>query len=799
MSRLLDSNSSGTADVKQVIGDLKYRLNVAKSDRTHMIGLIVEAKRERIELIEKSWVTEDEVETKIAGKLRKLVKDLKKNKYLTSTAAEDLIAEAIREAETETIKARTKVRKTLQSQLGTLAKSIQDLPKGASAEELAAIQERILALENVPDKSKANATEIAKVKRLAVFIQAELDALGKIPGASGVPPAPGALASAVESNNHNRLINQRIEDLKTDLATVKSASEGGVSGVTTTLRTMNTRVDTNATDIATATRLRNDAREQTKREYIQAIADDADRRKAAIDTKFNHLINSIDATFVRVDDAIWEAKERKDTETAQKLTKYSIDLMKQTTDLRSVKTAVNNALSKVQADANTKFNQLYEGLAGESKARSTDFNRLSKMSDDVMKFTKGVWELADAKNDNIEKYLKEQGDNVEKYIKESHTQVPQQAPQQVGAGKPGQGPPGNPEGSVFIDDGTQLIGGIYQSRQGYPTDWNFDDATKPRQTPAPNERVLVPIQKSSIEEHSNPTVSVRHGRASVQPPAEDDDMHTVGGTFHAADERYHLMRDAGSGGTTESRGGTTESRGGTTISQISRGGTTESRGGTTISQISRGGTTESRGGTTISQISRGGTTESRAGTTVAYPDSEATESRAGTTVAYTDSDATESRAGTTVAYPDDDYTASLLMPLPEESDADTLSEYSRDSDSGSDGTVSMVPVQRNDDDDGSSNRTISLFSRDSDSTVSLAGGAAVYSEQLGKQLGGIFELGTTPYQDDRVQRKNGVRKKDWQQEALEVRQGKQMTRTRKSGNDKRQKVRKRFSRSGKEF
>jgi len=782
MSRLLDSNSSGTADVKQVIGDLKYRLNVAKSDRTHMIGLIVEAKRERIELIEKSWVTEDEVETKIAGKLRKLVKDLKKNKYLTSTAAEDLIAEAIREAETETIKARTKVRKTLQSQLGTLAKSIQDLPKGASAEELAAIQERILALENVPDKSKANATEIAKVKRLAVFIQAELDALGKIPGASGVPPAPGALASAVESNNHNRLINQRIEDLKTDLATVKSASEGGVSGVTTTLRTMNTRVDTNATDIATATRLRNDAREQTKREYIQAIADDADRRKAAIDTKFNHLINSIDATFVRVDDAIWEAKERKDTETAQKLTKYSIDLMKQTTDLRSVKTAVNNALSKVQADANTKFNQLYEGLAGESKARSTDFNRLSKMSDDVMKFTKGVWELADAKNDNIEKYLKEQGDNVEKYIKESHTQVPQQAPQQVGAGKPGQGPPGNPEGSVFIDDGTQLIGGIYQSRQGYPTDWNFDDKTKPRQTPAPNERVLVPIQKSSIEEHSNPTVSVRHGRASVQPPAEDDDMHTVGGTFHAAGERYHLMRDAGSGGTTESRGGTTESR-----------------GGTTISQISRGGTTESRGGTTISQISRGGTTESRAGTTVAYPDSEATESRAGTTVAYTDSDATESRAGTTVAYPDDDYTASLLMPLPEESDADTLSEYSRDSDSGSDGTVSMVPVQRNDDDDGSSNRTISLFSRDSDSTVSLAGGAAVYSEQLGKQLGGIFELGTTPYQDDRVQRKNGVRKKDWQQEALEVRQGKQMTRTRKSGNDKRQKVRKRFSRSGKEF
>ena len=765
MSRLLDSNSSGTADVKQVIGDLKYRLNVAKSDRTHMIGLIVEAKRERIELIEKSWVTEDEVETKIAGKLRKLVKDLKKNKYLTSTAAEDLIAEAIREAETETIKARTKVRKTLQSQLGTLAKSIQDLPKGASAEELAAIQERILALENVPDKSKANATEIAKVKRLAVFIQAELDALGKIPGASGVPPAPGALASAVESNNHNRLINQRIEDLKTDLATVKSASEGGVSGVTTTLRTMNTRVDTNATDIATATRLRNDAREQTKREYIQAIADDADRRKAAIDTKFNHLINSIDATFVRVDDAIWEAKERKDTETAQKLTKYSIDLMKQTTDLRSVKTAVNNALSKVQADANTKFNQLYEGLAGESKARSTDFNRLSKMSDDVMKFTKGVWELADAKNDNIEKYLKEQGDNVEKYIKESHTQVPQQAPQQVGAGKPGQGPPGNPEGSVFIDDGTQLIGGIYQSRQGYPTDWNFDDKTKPRQTPAPNERVLVPIQKSSIEEHSNPTVSVRHGRASVQPPAEDDDMHTVGGTFHAAGERYHLMRDAGSGGTTESRGGTTESR----------------------------------GGTTISQISRGGTTESRAGTTVAYPDSEATESRAGTTVAYTDSDATESRAGTTVAYPDDDYTASLLMPLPEESDADTLSEYSRDSDSGSDGTVSMVPVQRNDDDDGSSNRTISLFSRDSDSTVSLAGGAAVYSEQLGKQLGGIFELGTTPYQDDRVQRKNGVRKKDWQQEALEVRQGKQMTRTRKSGNDKRQKVRKRFSRSGKEF
>ena len=758
MSRLLDSNSSGTADVKQVIGDLKYRLNVAKSDRTHMIGLIVEAKRERIELIEKSWVTEDEVETKIAGKLRKLVKDLKKNKYLTSTAAEDLIAEAIREAETETIKARTKVRKTLQSQLGTLAKSIQDLPKGASAEELAAIQERILALENVPDKSKANATEIAKVKRLAVFIQAELDALGKIPGASGVPPAPGALASAVESNNHNRLINQRIEDLKTDLATVKSASEGGVSGVTTTLRTMNTRVDTNATDIATATRLRNDAREQTKREYIQAIADDADRRKAAIDTKFNHLINSIDATFVRVDDAIWEAKERKDTETAQKLTKYSIDLMKQTTDLRSVKTAVNNALSKVQADANTKFNQLYEGLAGESKARSTDFNRLSKMSDDVMKFTKGVWELADAKNDNIEKYLKEQGDNVEKYIKESHTQVPQQAPQQVGAGKPGQGPPGNPEGSVFIDDGTQLIGGIYQSRQGYPTDWNFDDATKPRQTPAPNERVLVPIQKSSIEEHSNPTVSVRHGRASVQPPAEDDDMHTVGGTYHAAGERYHLMRDAGSGGTTESRGGTT-----------------------------------------ISQISRGGTTESRAGTTVAYPDSEATESRAGTTVAYTDSDATESRAGTTVAYPDDDYTASLLMPLPEESDADTLSEYSRDSDSGSDGTVSMVPVQRNDDDDGSSNRTISLFSRDSDSTVSLAGGAAVYSEQLGKQLGGIFELGTTPYQDDRVQRKNGVRKKDWQQEALEVRQGKQMTRTRKSGNDKRQKVRKRFSRSGKEF
>jgi len=404
------------------------------------------------------------------------------------------------------------------------------------------------------------------------------------------------------------------------------------------------------------------------------------------------------------------------------------------------------------------------------------------MSDDVMKFTKGVWELADAKNDNIEKYLKEQGDNVEKYIKESHTQVPQQAPQQVGAGKPGQGPPGNPEGSVFIDDGTQLIGGIYQSRQGYPTDWNFDDKTKPRQTPAPNERVLVPIQKSSIEEHSNPTVSVRHGRASVQPPAEDDDMHTVGGTFHAAGERYHLMRDAGSGGTTESRGGTTESR-----------------GGTTISQISRGGTTESRGGTTISQISRGGTTESRAGTTVAYPDSEATESRAGTTVAYTDSDATESRAGTTVAYPDDDYTASLLMPLPEESDADTLSEYSRDSDSGSDGTVSMVPVQRNDDDDGSSNRTISLFSRDSDSTVSLAGGAAVYSEQLGKQLGGIFELGTTPYQDDRVQRKNGVRKKDWQQEALEVRQGKQMTRTRKSGNDKRQKVRKRFSRSGKEF
>jgi len=787
MKRLLDSNSSGTAEVRQVIGDLQRQLNVAKSDRTSMIRMIGEVKRERQDLIEQSWVTEDDVETKIADKLRKLVGDLKNMKYLTPTAAEDLIAEAIRKAETETIKARTKVRKTLQSQLDTLGKSIQDLPKGASVEELAAIQTRILALENVPDKSKANATEIATVKRLAQDIQVELDALGKImippaPGAPGPPAASGAIASAVASNNHNRLINQRIEDLKTDLATVKSASEGGVSGVTAAVRNVNTRVDTNTTDIATATRLRNEAREQTKREYIQAIADDAARRKAAIDTKINQLIRKIDKTFVRVDDAIWDAKARKDTETAQQLKKYFDDLLVQTTDLKSVKTAVNNALSKAQVDANTKFNQLYEGLAGESKARITDFNRLSKMSDDVMKFTKGVWELADAKNDNVEKYLKEQGDNVEKYIKESHTRVPQQAPQQVGAGKPGQGPPGNPEGSVFIDDGTQLIGGIYQSRLGYPTNWNFDDETKPRQTPAPNERVLVPIHKSSIEEHSNPTVSVRAGRASVQPPAEDADMHTVGGTFHAADERYHLMRDAGSGGTT-------------------------------ISQISRGGTTESRGGTTISQISRGGTTESRARTTVPYSDSGYTASLM------------PPREGTTVQYSDSGYTASLIpdnesttVELPEEGDADTLSEYSHGSDSGSDGTVSMVPAQLNDGDDGSSNRTISVYSRGSvddgragdetiseyshgsDRTVSLAGGAAAgSSQQLSKQLGGIFQSKTTPDQDDRERRKKGVRDfKKGLGSQIDVRQKKALD-VRKGKGKRIEVVRKRFSRSGREF